>query len=180
MVSCEYTLQQVTQRWRDDNSSRIRTLSLTEFGKIQRTALGDPTTKRRTRPDHRVTMRDVRSLLHSQTTSLLWEKRTRNPVIVTTSLCALPIINIRCFILYSPHGTEDTAGMKIVQDETQRQSVISHRERWHIRKLPSARNETSTLRSICWTKVLYKYKSESLPLGKLRGRSDDYEWTQTI
>ena len=153
------------------NRSTLRTWSLT--------ALGD-TTERRTRPDRRVTTRDVTSLLHSHTTSLLWKKRRRNPIIVTTSLCTLPILNIHCFILYSPHGTEDTAEVKNVPDETQRRSVISHRGRWHIRKLRSARNETSTLRRICWAKVFYKTKSESLPLGELRRRSDDYEWTQTV
>ena len=44
---------------------------------------------------------DVESLLHSHQTSLFHERRTNNLIIVTTSLCAIPIISILCFILYS-------------------------------------------------------------------------------
>ena len=88
-----------------------------------------PWETRQTQPCHRVTTRDVRTLLHSHITSLLWKKRTEKLIIITPSLRTLPIVNIRCFILYSPHGTEDTAEKKNLQDETQRQSVISHHER---------------------------------------------------
>ena len=44
---------------------------------------------------------DVESLLHSQQTSLLQEKRTNHLIIITTSLCALPIFSILCFLLYT-------------------------------------------------------------------------------
>jgi len=79
----------------------IRTSSLTRLGEIQHTALGDTTTKRRTRPDHRVTMLDVKSHLHLHPTWLLEEKRKKNFLIITTFLRTIPIINILCFILYS-------------------------------------------------------------------------------
>ena len=115
IVNRESTLQLTTmQRGKQIKRSYV----VTRLGEIQHTALGNPLTKQRTRPDHRLTTRDVRSLLHSHSTSLLWKKRPRTPIFVTTSLCTLPIINIRCFILYSTHGTEDVAQMKNVQDET--------------------------------------------------------------
>jgi len=44
---------------------------------------------------------DVESLLHTRQTSLLQEKRTNNLIIIITDLCAIPIISILCFILYS-------------------------------------------------------------------------------
>ena len=44
---------------------------------------------------------DVESLLHAQQTSLFQERRTNNLIIITTSLCAIRIISILCFILYT-------------------------------------------------------------------------------
>ena len=78
----------------------IRTSSLTRLGEIQHTALGDTTTKRRTRPDHRVTTHDVKSHLHSHPTWLLEEKRKKNFITITTFLRTIPNMNILCFILY--------------------------------------------------------------------------------
>ena len=77
----------------------IRTSSLTRLGEIQHAALGDTTTKQRTRPDHRVTTHDVKSHLHFHPTWLLEEKRKKN-IIITTFLRTIPIMNILCFILY--------------------------------------------------------------------------------
>jgi len=54
-------------------SQIIRTLSFTRLGEIQHTALGDTTTKRRTRPNHRVTTHDLKSLLHLYATLLFEE-----------------------------------------------------------------------------------------------------------
>jgi hypothetical protein len=44
---------------------------------------------------------DVESLLHPQQTSQLQEKRTNHLIIISTSLCALPIFSILCFLLYT-------------------------------------------------------------------------------
>ena len=44
---------------------------------------------------------DAESLLHARQTLLLQEKQTNNLLIITTSLCAIQIISILCFILYS-------------------------------------------------------------------------------
>ena len=44
---------------------------------------------------------DVKPLLHSQQTSLLQERRTNHLIIITTSLCAILIFSILCFLLYT-------------------------------------------------------------------------------
>jgi len=82
---------------------------------------------------------DVESLLHSQQTSLLQEKRTNHLIIITTSLCALPIFSILCFLLYTrirsgtycvcktdeiaPRAKNDSEP-KDTRDETQEHSVL--------------------------------------------------------
>ena len=66
------------------------------------TAVGNTPTKRCTRPsDRSLQTYDFESLLDALQTTLFQERRTNNPIIVTISLCALPIISILCFILYS-------------------------------------------------------------------------------
>ena len=82
---------------------------------------------------------DVESLLHSQQTSRLQEKRTNHLIIITTSLCALQIFSILCFLLYTrirygtyslcktdettPHDKNDS-DPEDTRDETQEHSVL--------------------------------------------------------
>jgi len=44
---------------------------------------------------------DIESLLHAHKTSLLQEKRSYCFITITTSLCAITIFGILCFLLYS-------------------------------------------------------------------------------
>jgi hypothetical protein len=173
IVNRESTLQLTTmQRGKQIKRSYV----VTRLGEIQHTALGNPLTKQRTRPDHRLTTRDVRSLLHSHTTSLLWKKRPRTPIFVTTSLCTLRIINIRCFILYSTHGTEDVAQMKNVQDETEAVSDFASRTLTYLETSYCMQRDVYPQKNLL-NKDFYKTKSETIPLGELRWRSDD--WVNT-
>jgi len=114
----------------------IRTSSLTRLGEIQHTALGDTATKRRTRPDHRVTTHDVKSHLHFNPTLLLEEKRTKNfiiiiiiIIIITTSLCTIRLLISFVLSFIHTHGTETLPQGKMCKRKHKRQSVISHQER---------------------------------------------------
>jgi hypothetical protein len=62
---------------------------------------------------------DVESLLHSQQTSLLQERRTNHLIIITTSLCAISIFSILCFLLYT-HARYGTYCVRKTDETTPR------------------------------------------------------------
>jgi len=143
----------------------IHTSSLTRLGEIHHTALGDTTTKRRTRPDHRVTTHDVN---HTCTYTQLYylRKSDRNTLLLLQLSFALFRLIIS-FLLSSihTHGTEDIAAMKSVQEETQNTvSDFASRTLTHQETSKCTERDIDLQKNFLY-KGFYKTKSEPLPLG---------------
>ena len=130
----------------------IRTLSLTRLGEFQHTALGDTTTKWPKWPDHRVTTHDVNHICTYTQLGYLRKSERKTLLLLQLSFALFRLLV--SFVLSSihTHGMQDTAAMKSVQEETQKTVSDFASGTWHIRKHPSAWNETSIFIRNCWTK----------------------------
>jgi len=93
----------------------------------------DTTTKRRTRPDHRVTTHDVKSPLHLHPTFLL-RKSERNSLLLLLLLLQFSFAPFRLIIsfvypLFTPTVRKTLPQGKVCKKKHKSQSVISNQER---------------------------------------------------